>query len=67
VHRRWSRLRSNYRKSLNESIKDTKDKYKLALIGAIHCVVRKAGIRITNEDQAIRFKKNLMNLNILMV
>ena len=57
MHRRWSRLRSNYRKSIIESIKDTKDDYKLALIGAIHRVVRKAGTWITNKDQAIRFKK----------
>jgi hypothetical protein len=54
VHRCWSRLRGNYRKSLIESIKDN---YKLALIGAIHRVVRKAGTWNTNKDQAIRFKK----------
>ena len=59
MHRRWTRLCRNHRKSLIESIKDTKDNYKLALIGAIHRVVRKAGIWITNKDQAIRFKKVL--------
>ena len=42
---------------LHRNIKYTKDNYKLALIGAIHHVVRKAGKWITNEDQVIRFKK----------
>ena len=60
MHRRWSRLRRNYRKSLIERIKDTKDNYKLALIGANHRVVRKAGKWITNKDQAIRFKKEMV-------
>jgi hypothetical protein len=48
-------------------ITNTHIDYKLALIGAIHRVVRKAGIWITNKNQAIRFKKTLMNLNFLMV
>jgi len=41
--------------------------YKAALIGAIHRVVRKAGKWIIKKNQAICFKKTLMNLNLLMV